>query len=98
MGKIKGDFLEHVAEAQYYCANDCDDHYEHGHEEGTWVRHCYPPNMLYWHKDGFYCEDCIDNALYILLEAKSLSAEIVLSKLRGFSYCPLPEPITEFIR
>ena len=58
-------------------------------------QHSFPADMLYWRKDGFYCEGCIEDDFLISLPKKgrSLKKEIELPRQRGKCHRPLPNPI-----
>ena len=57
--------------------------------------HSFPADLLYWHKDGFYCVYCVEEEFLISLwrRGRSLEKEIELAKERGRCYRRLPEPI-----
>ena len=63
-----------------------------GHADGI---QSFPADLLYWHKDGFYCEYCIEDKFLINLfrRGRSLEKEIELAKERSKCYRKLPEPI-----
>ena len=77
-------------EAQYPC------HFKECREyvDGDGCRAVYPADMLYWHKDGFYCEFCIDHRLLISVarRGRSLRRELQLKAERGTCHRRLPNP------
>ena len=81
-----------VEDAEYNCSNlECQTDWDNPLS--------YPPDMLYFHKGGWYCEYCFDFQLHIDItnRGRSLLEEIRLGKERGVCYRTLPEPITEFL-
>ena len=79
----------HTDVFEYPCHADDQDHRDY---DGIYS---FPADLLYWHKDGFYCEYCIEDKFLISLfrRGRSLEKEIKLAKERGKCYRKLPEPI-----
>ena len=79
-------------DAEYECKTQDSDHENY---DGIFT---YPADMLYWHRDGFYCEHCHSWKFNIYdIKGRSLSSEIRLGKERGICHRTLSQPITEFI-
>lgn len=74
---------------QYCCASDDPDHAD---GDGTF---CFPADMLYWYRDGFYCEDCFHEHFCVTLfqRGRSLKQELQLAKQRRKCYRTLPKPV-----
>lgn len=56
----------------------------------------FPAEMLYWHSNGFYCEDCLEwefDQFDIMRRGRSLAEELKLAKQRGKCYRTLPQPV-----
>ena len=72
-----------IEEAQYLCrCPECNDT-------------AFPTNMLHWHKDGFYCEHCFDEHIWLSYwqRGRSLDRELRLKAERGRCYRKLPDPL-----
>lgn len=72
-----------VEEPQYLCkCPECNDT-------------AFPDDMLYWHKDGFYCEHCFDDHIWLSYwqRGRSLGTELKLKAERGRCYRSLPTPL-----
>ena len=78
----------HTDDWHYLCKNRNDDH----HDSDGWFT--FPADMLFWYKDGFYCESCLDDfSVSLHRRGRSLHEELVLAKKRGKCYRTLPQPV-----